>query len=465
MAIAIEELSLRGKTLMVPEMDYVTTRTIVAGIEALLGVKVEILPSGKDSNLDLGKRHSSQRECFPYILTLADTLTHLYNLKEKGVSLENRILIYPQAHGPCRFGQYHKCINLILQKLGFDDIIIVSPTTKDSYTLGGQITREEGKALRVVLWNTIVFGDVFNRMVWRARPYERKPGLVDEIYKASLESLCNSIRENVKDAIDITGQGSSWYRELKRLSASYKPVLAELRKIATDFNEAINPNIPRKPLVEVIGEIFQRMNAYGNQDTVRKLEKAGCEVVVASLGEWVNYTTYMKVYEARERLKRNLLSRSGKLLNKRPQKEILSNLKDYIKYWITMKYQEKRMNIAYYAVSDILDIVPDHTTGHVFSNLRDDYHPKLYGEAILSIAGAKTSFKEGFDGVVSIMPFGCMPGNNVDMVLNYLNKFKELNFPFINLIYDGTAKASRDMEIDLFAQNTRNYKRKKEQRK
>ncbi len=435
MAVAKQNLSLRGRTMLVPEMDRFTTMTMAAGVEGLLDATVRILPTGKDSDLSLGKAHSSGKECWPYVQTTADILTELKRLRENGDSLDGLLLLMPQANGPCRFGQYNTSQKSVLSENGFGEVKVVSPTTKDSYTLDGIITKAEAGALRKVVFNAMLFGDVLNRMVWRTRPYERESGLADKVGEDSLETICRLIKEGAKGRTGVF--------------ASYKEIHDEFRGIAEDFKAVIDPAIKRKPLVLVIGEIDLRSHTYSNHDTVRKLEELGCETVIASIAEWVNYTTYVKVYEEARKLRENFV------LNRFSEKIDFQNVKQLLKYELTLLYQYVRMGKAYDAAS-ALGIQRDHTIEHLFGNLGDWYHRDLVGEAVLSIASAITATKEGFDGVANVYPFGCMPSNNALTVLgSYYASLAEIlrgmDFPHINIPCDDTNQPTILEDLALFA--------------
>lgn len=431
MPVSNFEVSLKGKTIVAPLMGRATTHTMAAGIGGVLDTTVSILPSGEQSNIETGKRFSSGRECYPYIVTLSDILTFFRKEKERRGCLDSYVLIYPQAHGPCRFGQYHTAIDMVLRREGFEEVLIVSPTTKDSYTLGGQITRDEGRALRVVLWNSIVAGDILNRLVRRSRPYEKETGLADSLYEKALSKLCETLH-------DYAGGKTN-------LFSSFAPVKILLRDLAEEFKAIIDSTVPRKPLVGIIGEIYLRMHEQSNRQLVRRLEEFGCETVTASLAEWINYTTFVRLHESRRKGKTVL---APSLLN------------DRVVYGITAKYQYARMQRLYNSVSGNIDIPVDHTIPHLFAHLDGDYSPDLTGEAILSIAAAKTWFSEGYHGIVNAMPFGCMPSNNADWILSNQKAFEEVGFPYLPLVFDDAENPTMEPMMALFAEKAKRYKEK-----
>ena len=111
-------------------------------------------------------------------------------------------------------------------------------------------------------------------------------------------------------------------------------ILDKLEEIVKTGKALIDPAIPRKPLIGIVGEIFLRMHADSNQDLIRLLESHGAEVVNSSLAEWVNYVTYGQLRENKINFRLNL------------QQGDLTGLKNYFQKIISsganLFYQEMR---------------------------------------------------------------------------------------------------------------------------
>ena len=72
-----------------------------------------------------------------------------------------------------------------------------------------------------------------------------------------------------------------------------------MKKLVETAREAaliIDHNIPQKPLIGIVGEIYLRTHVRSNQDLIRTLEKHGAEVVNASIIEWVNFISLSRLY-------------------------------------------------------------------------------------------------------------------------------------------------------------------------
>ena len=57
--------------------------------------------------------------------------------------------------------------------------------------------------------------------------------------------------------------------------------------------------------------------------------------------------------------------------------------------------------------------------------------------------------RRGLDGIVSVIPFNCMPGNTVTMLSQAFRRDHD-NIPFLNLDYDGFVDSGRDAKIVNF---------------
>ncbi|MEN3189934.1 MAG: hypothetical protein ABDK78_03310 [Atribacterota bacterium] len=71
------------------------------------------------------------------------------------------------------------------------------------------------------------------------------------------------------------------------------------------------------------------------------------------------------------------------------------------------------------------------------------------GEAIVSMGKAVDYVKRGLDGIISVIPFNCMPGLTV---AGFIPKFRKdnNNIPFVSIEYDGFQDSTREMRIDTF---------------
>lgn len=65
------------------------------------------------------------------------------------------------------------------------------------------------------------------------------------------------------------------------------------------------------------------------------------------------------------------------------------------------------------------------------------------GESISSMGKSEDFAKRGASGIVSLIPFNCIPGNTVTALSQSLRK-QHSNLPYLNLDFDGFIDAGRE---------------------
>ncbi len=420
----VGQFNLRDKTVLIPEMNQIGAQ-LIAGVFRSFGTNALVMETYK--GLHLGKEFTSGKECFPCQVTTGDILLFLKEEKERrGEDFypEDYVFFMPEAEGPCRFGMYNKYQRIVLDSFPeLRGVKIGSITSKDSYALNGMIEKERARDFRKAAYFSVVIGDILDRLLWRIRPYEREGGATDDFIERSMITMA--------DRFESYGAKRDFDR-----------ILDKLEEIVEEGKAIIDPEIPPKPLIGIVGEIYLRTHFHSNQNIIRMLERYGAEVVNASIAEWVDYTTYDRVREAKIRLRMNLRQRR---LN-----EMKSCFKELLNYGGDMLYQNTRLNQAYKRVKPLLDLAGDHGVAHMEKILKkhDLYSFELGTEACLSIAGIMEYMKEGYNGVVNVYPFTCMPSTITSSVMRpIMNRNK---IPFMDAAYDGTYQPGREAAIRTF---------------
>jgi predicted nucleotide-binding protein (sugar kinase/HSP70/actin superfamily) len=76
--------------------------------------------------------------------------------------------------------------------------------------------------------------------------------------------------------------------------------------------------------------------------------------------------------------------------------------------------------------------------------------PAVEGEAILSMGRVVEYAEHGFDGIVNILPFGCMPGTIVSLLLHQFRE--DYGLPVLNVVVEGTKDPSEAIRFEAFIQ-------------
>ena len=239
---------------------------LVAAFQAC-GGEAEALPDSDEETLELGRRLTSGKECYPLILTTGD-LAKL--LRRPDFDPERSAFFMPAANGPCRFGQYHRFHRLVLDELGYPQVPVYSPDQSENmYQEVGMVGEDYAR----IVWNGMVAIDLLEKKLRETRPYERYAGESDKVYEHYLQKTYEASR----DRQDLPA------------------VLREARRAFEDLS--LNPN-GRKPIVGIVGEIYTRANQFSNENAVREIEALGGEVWMPPIGEWLLYVTHSSRHDA-----------------------------------------------------------------------------------------------------------------------------------------------------------------------
>ena len=380
------------KTFLIPRMS--PHAELLSPVMEAYGIRAIVLPEPNRQNLLYADRVTSGTECLPYRVTLGDFLRFYY---DNGGDLKNIEAFMAGAYGPCRLGKYAIEQSRILKDLDID-LPIRSSVSNNAYR-----DVNIGPGFGRVAWRAWVAVDYLQRLLWRARPYEKQDGSADMLFEEYMVMIANRLRR--KEAFNDI-----------------------LRRATCEFKSLINPDLPRKPLVGINGEIFLRSNRFSNNDLVRVCENAGLEVVVSPMAEWMKYISYRHVEDA---------IRDRKFM------------KMMVSYIIERVQQHDERSVA----SHFRELVDERepSTGELLSQACRWLSPKCGSEAVLSIgSGIEWMENAKFAGVISVMPHGCMPGG---IVAAMSEKFSTLyQKPWINVTYDGFMETNNLARINNFAE-------------
>ncbi len=431
----VGKFDLASKTLLMPEMSRAGS-CLLAAVFRGFGITVQLMETY--TGLHLGKQLTSGKECFPCQVTLGDVLAHLGKEKARlGSSFrpEDYLYFMAEANGPCRFGMYNKLHRIILDAVdGLSNIRIASITSKDSYAVGGLMAPEARRDFRRTGYLAVVIGDVLDRILWRTRPYEKEKGLAEARFEESLEVM--------RRAVGAHGR-----------QKRFRPILDTLEDIARRARTLIDPAIPPKPLIGMIGEIYLRSHRPSNQEIVRLLEEHGAEVVNASIAEWINYVSYESMRKDRREL--NLAFRRG------DPAALWRHGKSWLLHATEITYQYLRQHQVYRRVRKHLPVHLDHRIGHIERRLDGDrlFSFAVGTEACLSIGGALEYAAAGFDGIVNVFPFTCMPSTMTSAVLKPIMDRAQL--PYMDSAYDGAFQPNREAVVRTFMYQAHQHQRER----
>ncbi|MFC1978888.1 acyl-CoA dehydratase activase [Chloroflexota bacterium] len=392
---ALSAISASDKHILIPQMNK---HAIMLGAAMrAFGVKARVLPEQDDRNLMYGNMVSSGKECLPYRVTIGDFMKFYYDNKDNGYDFSKIAGFMPSAYGPCRFGKYAVEQMRQLREIGFD-LQLETTVSNAGYRDFGL-----GIAFERLAWKGIVAVDWLQRLLWRFRPYEKIAGTADGLFDNYMQQL----EWRVESKLDVDDL---------------------LKDAAAGFRSIADPDLPRRPLVGVNGEIFLRTNRFSNCDLERECEKAGLEVIVSPMGEWLNYVTHRYIEDAVK----------------------FRNVKKLVRGQIKKRIQNSDERSVAHNIAGVFD-VHDPSIKEVLDYSRHYLSSKCGSEAVLSIGtGIEWMENPHFAGVISVMPHGCMPGGIVAAMSEHFSA--EYGKPWVNLTYDGFMENTNETKISNLAE-------------
>jgi predicted nucleotide-binding protein (sugar kinase/HSP70/actin superfamily) len=406
---------LKGKRVYIPPMAYGSGRTFAAAFRAI-GLDADITPPSDHRTRELGARYTSGDECYPAKVTIGDFMRVL---ERPGADPSKIVLFMPTAEGPCRFGQYAPYLRHVLDRNGYPDTEVLSPTSGNAYHGLGHLAQP---FLRTG-WRALVAADILQKMLLRCRPYELHKGDCDNVHEECLDDVCRTLESTPIDPpVQLRALREAMVRSRDRFRS------ARVRR-----DQSL-------PLIGIVGEIFCRLHTFSNEDLVRRLEEYEAEAWISDLTEWVWYTTAEQFRKLR--LKRRLLS------------------KEALAAWIRKRVQQRDEHVLLEPFHEDFKGFEEPKISEVLEYARP-YLPAggAFGEMVLNVGKAVYLARKGVDGIIDISPFTCMNGIVCEAIYPRLSR--DLGgIPVRNFYFDGT-QSDLDRDLGVYLELARSYQRRK----
>lgn len=404
-----EKVDLTGKVVYMPNMadhSYALTSAMRA-----FGVDAEVIPESDEETLKWGLKYTSGKECYPCLTTTGDIIKLL---KQDDFDPEKAAIFMPLADGPCRFGQYSQLQRIVLDNFGYENVDLISPNSRDSYSTFPQL----GTSFQKLAWKALLASDILTKLKREIRPYEQNNGETDRIYQENLKELSRVV-ENKGDIYGFLKTAK------KRFGA-----------IPVDKSQ-------RKPIVGIVGEIYVRSNRFCNDHLVEKVEALGGEAWIAPLCEWILYMN---------------ITSMEKVVQKRAYWDIF-------KLWLKDKYQHYYEGKYYKLFRDTLKAHHEIPIPEVLDNSHDFLNPAFGGEAILTIGKAIDYIEQDLAGIINVMPFTCMPGTVTTAISKRVREEYD-NVPWLNIAYDAQTQDNSTIitQLEAFMHQAREYENRRKGR-
>ena len=257
---------------------------------------------------------------------------------------------------------------------------------------------------------SLIYGDLFIRVLYRTRPYERFPGSANLLFEKWLEIA----KENIRDC-------------------NYRKYKSNIKSIIEEFDRLELKDI-KKPKVGVVGEILVKYHPTANNDIVNIIEEEGAEAVVPDLMDYLLYSAF----NARFRYK----YLAGKKLNKSLGYLAINYIQGYRK--IVRKQLEKSRRFS--------PPTPIEELAHMASKVLSLGNQT--GEGWLVPAEMMEFIEQGIHNIICVQPLACLPNHVTGKGM--IKPVKE-RYPFANIVpidYDpGISSVNQLNRIKLMLSN------------
>lgn len=255
-------------TLLLPMLSPIHQSGLVDVALQASGYNVVCLPADDREAVNVGLRFVNNDACYPAIISIGQLIEALQSGK---YDLQNTSVLMTQTGGGCRATNYIPLLRKALNDAGFPQVPVVSVSMGNQgveSNPGFKFTLPMLKRVAVAF----LYGDLFERVVYRTRPYEAISGSVDRLHETWLKKVEKNVR-----------------------NGSFTLFNHNMKKIIADF-DAIDLQDIIKPRVGVVGEILVKYSPTANNDIVRLLEAEGAEAVVPDMVGFMNYSLYNQIW-------------------------------------------------------------------------------------------------------------------------------------------------------------------------
>ena len=389
-------------TIIAPDI-FPTHMELIEAAFHIYGYKLVVVHYEGKKVIDTGLKYLHNDVCYPAICSLGQ---QLYALSCGDFDPKKSALIMFQTGGGCRASNYIMLLRKALKNMGMEymPVISISFGALEKYS-GFKIT----PAMALTGLRALIYGDMLLLLKNQTMPYEVNKGDTERVVKKWIDEL--------------TGQ----FRQRKGLTS--RAMKKNLAAIAKDFHE-----IPRekKDLIKVgiVGEIYVKYAALGNNGLEKFLLSQGCEYMVPGVLGFFQYC-FANMEQDHEYYGGGTAALWGGRIAGR----------------IADKWEE--------AMLEALEPYPEFVSPVSFDRVKEladkviDRGVKM-GEGWLLPGETAELIEKGYNSVICAQPFGCLPNHIVGK--GTIHRLREL-YPKANIFpvdYDaGASKVNQENRIKL----------------
>ena len=394
-------------TILIPDM-LPWHFAIIERLLKLEGYKVEVLKNDSRAVIDEGLKHVHNDTCYPCLCTVGQ---YIDALKSGKYDVNHVAVMMSQSGGGCRASNYIPLIRKAL-KAEFPQVPVLSLNfsglEKDSsFPIGAKLL------LKLVF--AIFYGDAIMWCYNQVKPYEGVQGDADRARDEAMELVMSRFEKG----------GYARYKKI-------------IRSIIDKF-ASVALTGERKVKVGIVGEIYVKYSALGNNHLEQFLLSEGCEPVVPVLMDYVLYCVVNNINDSTLYGKKGIFYTVNKLL-----------------YALLHRMQKNIIKI--FKKQGSFEPI------HDFEHLRKCADKVLnqgvkMGEGWLIPAEMAALAETGTENIVCAQPFGCLPNHiaGKGAIRTLKNLYQNENIVAVD--YDPSAtKVNQENRIKLMLATAReNY--------
>ena len=402
----------KNYTILAPQMSPIHFDLLIPAL-ASCGYNI-VVPESRKSNIDYGLKYVNNDACYPSLIVVGQFMEALLSGQ---YDLDRTAIIITQTGGGCRASNYIGFIRRALENAGMSQIPVISLSAGIEKNPGFKISYK--MAVRAI--QSLVYGDVFMRVLYRTRPYEKESGSANALHQKWL-ARCKE---------DIINGNTSTFK-------------SNIRGIIKDFDELPLYEDIQKPKVGIVGEILVKFLPMANNYLVELLEAEGAEAVCPDLLDFFLYCLYNANFKADELGKS---SRAAKICN--------------LAIWYIERYRKDMRKFLeesnrFSAPKDIKSLA-EYASDVVSCGNQT-------GEGWFLTAEMIELIHSGATNIVCTQPFGCLPNHVVGKgVIKELKK-QHPNANIVAIDYDPGASEVNQLNRIKLMLSTANENMKKSEK-
>lgn len=366
------------------------------------GYKVEIMRNEGPEVVSEGLKYVHNDTCYPALLVIGQFIDNLNHRND----LDKVVCLITQTGGGCRASNYLHLLRKALVKAGYGYIPVVSLNMsnleKDS---GFKYTFPLIKKLAAAL----TYGDLIMYLNNKCRTYEKEPGATEKLTNYWVKELSSQFEK---------GKGTSYNAQKKNCNL-----------ISKSYDELDLDLSHKKPKVGIVGEIYIKYAALGNNHLEDFLVSQGAEAMVPGLYGFMLYCFWNNIYDTEiygRWKKKALITKFLLWFMERREKLMINSMKNT--KFTPMKLFKETKEMSEGVIS----------------------HGTKMGEGWLLTAEMMELQEIGYENIICAQPFGCLPnhicGKGVMKKIKSLHKDANI----VAIDYDPSAtKVNQENRIKL----------------